>query len=137
MISIPNSDAWGKLLLRLMIGGLMLPHGIHKLINGVGGISNLFASKGIPGFLAYGAYLGEVIAPILVILGFYTRISALVIAGTIVVAVLVAHPDAIFAINGRTGAWGIELQAFYIFGGVAIALLGAGSYSLDAKKGRI
>ncbi len=136
MLNIPNSNDWGKLLLRLMVGGMMLPHGIAKIVNGVGGIANLFASKGIPGFLAYGAYLGEVIAPILVILGLYTRIAALVIAGTIVVAVAVAHPGDILTFSSRTGAWGIELQAFYIFGGFAIALLGAGSYSLDAKKGR-
>jgi putative oxidoreductase len=135
MINIPNRNDWGLLLLRLMVGGMMLPHGISKLMKGVDGIAGLFASKGIPGFFAYGAYIGEIIAPILVLLGFFARISALVITGTILVAVAVAHPDEIFTLT-RTGAWGIELQAFYIFGGVAIALLGAGSYSLDAKKGR-
>lgn len=131
-----NADAIGKLILRLSVGGMMLPHGLHKMTHGVGGIMNLFASKGIPGFFAYFAYVGEVIAPILILIGFYTRLSALVLGGTIVVAILTAHGGDIFSLNSRTGAWGIELQMFYVFGAAAIFLLGAGKYSMDAKKGR-
>ncbi|MGE4294156.1 MAG: DoxX family protein [Campylobacterales bacterium] len=131
-----NADAIGKLILRLSVGGMMLLHGLHKMTHGVGGIMGLFASKGIPGFFAYFAYVGEVIAPILILIGFYTRLSALVLGGTIVVAILTAHGGDIFSLNSRTGAWGIELQMFYVFGAAAIFLLGAGKYSMDAKKGR-
>lgn len=130
-----DADAIGKLILRLSVGGMMLLHGLHKMTHGVSGIMGLFASKGIPGFFAYFAYVGEVIAPILVLIGFYTRISALVIGGTIIVAILTAHAGDIFSLT-RTGAWGIELQMFYVFGAIAIYLLGAGKYSMDVKKGR-
>ena len=127
------SDATGKLVLRLTVGGLMLFHGIFKIFNGVDGIMNLFASKGIPVFLAYFAYLGEVVAPILLIIGFYTRISALLLGGTIVIAVLTAHTADISTFT-RSGAWGIELQAFYILGALAIFFLGGGRYSVDGGR---
>ena len=45
----------GRLLLRLAVGGLMLFHGVHKLIGGIDGIAGMLAAKGLPGFIAYGA----------------------------------------------------------------------------------
>ena len=53
----------GLLILRLTLGILMLFHGIAKITNGVGGIEGMLTSKGLPAFLAYGVYVGEVIVP--------------------------------------------------------------------------
>ncbi|VDR28702.1 Uncharacterised protein [Raoultella terrigena] len=39
-------DDFGKLLLRLAVGGLMLFHGLHKLFDGVAGISGMLVAKG-------------------------------------------------------------------------------------------
>ncbi|STV76033.1 DoxX family protein [Klebsiella michiganensis] len=44
-----SHDDFGKLLLRLAVGGLMLFHGLHKLFDGVGGISNMLVAKRIAG----------------------------------------------------------------------------------------
>lgn len=60
--TLSHEDA-GKLLLRLAVGGLMLFHGLHKLIDGVDGISGMLVAKGLPGFIAYGVLVGEVVAP--------------------------------------------------------------------------
>lgn len=79
-------EDFGKLLLRLAVGGLMLFHGVHKLFAGIDGISGMLIAKGFPGFIAYGVLIGEVVAPVLIILGILTRPSALVIALTMVVA---------------------------------------------------
>ena len=54
-----SHDDAGKLLLRLAVGGLMLFHGIHKLIDGVDGISGMLAAQGLPGFIAYGVLVGK------------------------------------------------------------------------------
>ncbi len=62
--TLSHEDA-GKLLLRLAVGGLMLFHGLHKLLDGVDGISGMLAAKGLPGFIAYGVLVGEVVAPCL------------------------------------------------------------------------
>ena len=63
--SILNEDI-GKLILRLSIAGLMLFHGFFKLFNGIDGIKFLVTNAGLPEFIAYGVYLGEIIFPILI-----------------------------------------------------------------------
>ena len=53
-----KSDDLGKLILRLALGILILLHGLAKISNGVGGVSNMLASHGLPTFLAYGVLVG-------------------------------------------------------------------------------
>ncbi|WP_192457428.1 DoxX family protein [Musicola keenii] len=119
----------GKLILRVSFSVLMLFHGIHKVIAGIGGIQGMLAAKGLPGFIGYGVFVGEVITPVLMIFGILTRASALAFSFTMIVAFLLAHPEAIFTLD-KTGAWGIESVAVYFFAGITIALLGSGKYSV-------
>ena len=125
-----SHDDAGKLLLRLAVGGLMLFHGIHKLIDGVDGISGMLAAQGLPGFIAYGVLVGEVV---LLILGVLTRPAALVLAFTMVVAWLMVGLDKTFALDA-VGAWAIENLVYFFVGALAIALLGAGRYSLAGQS---
>jgi len=129
------TDAMGKLVLRLSVGVLMLLHGIFKLQNGVGGIAGMLGSQGLPGFLAYGVYLGEVVGPVLVIIGLYTRVGAVLIIGNMLVALALAHSQELFSL-GSMGGWALELQGMFLFGAVAIALLGAGKFSVGGVSGR-
>jgi putative oxidoreductase len=119
----------GKLVLRLTLGVLLILHGIAKIFNGVGGISGMLESHGLPGFIAYGVYIGEVLAPALVILGWYARVGALLIAASMLVAVYLAHQADLFVL-GRGGGWAIELQAFFLFTALAVALIGPGRFSI-------
>lgn len=128
-------DDHGKLGLRLMLGVLILFHGQSKLVNGIDGIVARISGLGLPGFLAYLVFLGEVVAPLCLIVGVWTRAAALVIVGNMVVAVLLVHTGDIFTRTG-TGAWGVELQAFYLFTAVIIMLLGAGRFSVAGTGGR-
>ncbi|MHB0853251.1 DoxX family protein [Stutzerimonas nitrititolerans] len=129
------TDDMGKLVLRLSVGMLMLLHGIYKLQNGVGGIAGMLGSQGLPGFLAYGVYLGEVVGPVLVIIGLYTRVGAVLIIGNMLVALALAHGQELFSL-GSMGGWALELQGMFLFGAVAIALLGAGKFSVGGVSGR-
>ncbi len=129
MSSDITSADWGKLILRVSIGGMMLCHGIAKIVGGVAPIAGMFEERGLPGFIAYGVYIGEVVAPIALILGYYTRPAAALLAFTMVTAIFVKHPGDILAIGGK-GEWGIETPALFLFGGIAIAFLGAGRVSL-------
>lgn len=122
----------GKLILRVTLGVLFLLHGIHKLINGIGGIEGMLAGAGLPAFLAYGVYVGEVLAPILVILGWHARVGAALIAFTMVVAIALAHPTQLFDLTGN-GGWALELQGMFLFGAVAIALMGPGRLSINNR----
>lgn len=123
----------GLLILRLTFGILMLLHGIAKLSHGLEGITGMFVSKGIPGFIAYGVYLGEVIAPILLIIGFRTRIAASVLALTMIIALMVAHADDIFSL-GRSGGWAVELIGLYIFGSIALFFTGGGKHAVSSSN---
>lgn len=120
----------GLLVLRLTIAGLLLVHGVSKLGSGVDWIGGMLADLGLPGFLAYGAYVGEIVAPVLVLVGFLTRPAALVIGLQMVAAILLAKRDAIFTINPRSGGLAIELELLFLLGAVAIALLGSGRHAV-------
>ncbi|WP_449550377.1 DoxX family protein [Lelliottia amnigena] len=122
-------EDFGKLLLRLAVGGLMLFHGMHKLIGGVDGISGMLVAKGLPGFIAYGVLIGEVVAPVLIVLGILTRPAALVLAFTMIVAWLMVGTGKTFALDA-VGAWAIESLVYFFIGALAVAVLGAGRYAL-------
>jgi putative oxidoreductase len=120
----------GKLVLRLTVGILILLHGIAKVTGGVGGISNMLASVGLPAALAYGVYIGEVLAPLLLIIGLYSRIAALVIVVNMLFAIGLVHMDDIVRLT-KTGGWALELQAMFLLTSLALALIGPGRYAVN------
>lgn len=124
-----RTDDFGKLILRLCVGGLMLFHGVHKLIHGFGFIISKLKAAGLPELLVAGVPIGEVVAPLLIILGLYTRPAALVQAFLMGMAVWLVHMGQIASLDSH-GGYALELQAFYFFGAIAVALLGAGRYSV-------
>ncbi|UPZ14197.1 DoxX family protein [Flavobacterium humidisoli] len=121
-----NTDL-GLLLLRISTGGLMLFHGVSKLIHG---ISFLVENMGVFG---YAVYIGEVLAPIAILLGFRTRIAAVLLAITCVVAVATAHAQDIFSISDH-GGYALELLMLYLFGAVALFFTGAGKFALSKNN---
>ena len=125
---LENADL-GKLIIRLTLGGLLLFHGIAKLLNGVGFIEGELASHGLPTFLAYGVFVGELIAPLMVVLGYQTRIGALLIVFNMLVAIVLVHANELLALS-RSGGWALELQAFFLFTALAVIFLGPGRYKL-------
>ena len=127
-----ESDNTGKLVLRLTLGILMLLHGIAKMKNpeaSMAGIGELLAAHGLPAFIAYGAYVGEVLAALMIILGVFTRIGALLIVANMIFAIWLAHANDIFAL-GKQGGWAIELQGFFLFCAVALYFFGSGRYAV-------
>jgi putative oxidoreductase len=126
------NDGIGKLILRLALGGMILLHGIAKLTGGVDGLAGMVSGAGLPSFFVYGVYVGEVVAPVLLILGWYSRIGAALIAINMLFAVSLAHRAEIFAL-GESGGWALELQGMFFFTAVALALLGPGRFSLNDK----
>ena len=125
-------EDFGKLVLRLTLGMLMLFHGIAKLRNGVGGIEGMLESHGVSGLLAYGAFVGELFAPFLLLVGLYTRVAAIFIALHMIVAVGLAHMSQL-ADFAKTGGWALELQGFFFFTAIAVFLIGPGKYSIDRR----
>ncbi len=111
----------GLLLLRLSTGGLMLFHGVAKLLGGLTFLQGMLAAKGLPGFLAYGAVVGEVLAPLALILGLFTRGAAVV------------HLGDLCAVNPQTGGWAVELPVLYLLSSLALVFTGGGRFAVSNK----
>jgi putative oxidoreductase len=128
-------DDLGKLLLRVSIGAMLMLHGIAKLTGGVDGIAGMLQQRGLPGELAYAVFIGELLAPLAMILGLWTRPAALVAAINMGVAIALAHAGEVFKL-GEQGGWAIELQGLFLFGALAVMLLGGGRFSVGGLRGR-
>ena len=123
-------DDIGKLVGRLSVGGLLLLHGIHKLLTGIAPIKALVVAHHLPDLLAYGVYLGEIVGPILVILGLFSRLGGLLIVANMLVAIALAGMASLGKLNPM-GGYALELETLYLLGGLAVALLGAGRLGLN------
>lgn len=127
---MPAREEVGRLALRLGLGGILFFHGVFKLTHGVEWIRQPLAGVGLPGFLAYGAYVAEVIAPLLVIVGWKARLAALVIAFDMMMAIVLVLRSQLLTIKGGGGGWAVELEVLIMLVALAVALLGSGRYRL-------
>jgi putative oxidoreductase len=128
------------LLLRVVIGGVVIPHGLLKLgLVGKGGsitgVAGWFNGMGLrPGlFWAYVAVIAEAGGGLLTVLGLGGPIGPGIVAADMVVVTIVAHwPQGFWAGGGKVG-W--EFPVPLAAGGLAIALAGNGAWSLDRLLG--
>ncbi|WP_373069800.1 DoxX family protein [Sulfurimonas sp.] len=121
-----------KLLLRVSVGVLMLFHGFEKVINGISGVRYLTTNAGLPEFFAYGVFIGELVFPVLIILGLYARIASVGLAFNMLMAILLAHSSTLFEL-GKHGAPTFELPFLYLIMCISIFMLGSGKYAVNAK----
>lgn len=127
MLSSLNADT-GKLIVRLSVGCMMLFHGVAKIMHpaSMDFISGMLTANHLPAVLAYGVYIGEVVAPLMVIVGYQARVGALLMAINMGFAIFLAHSGDILSLSEH-GGWAIELQAFYFLSAAAVVFLGSGS----------
>ena len=130
-----KSDDTGKFILRVSLGVLILLHGIAKITGGVGGIAGMLTSHGLPAALAYLVLIGEIVAPVLMIVGIYTRPAAWITVINMLVAIWLVHLKDIGSL-GKSGGWALELQGLFLFAALAVALLGAGRFSVGGTSGK-
>ena len=122
----PKLD-FAKLLLRVVLGLLILAHGIGKIKSGPGMIVDLVVQHHLPAFVGYLVYIGEVVAPALLIVGLFVI--------NMIFAVLLAHAGELFSME-KSGGYALELQALYLVTAIVVALIGAGRYSIGGLYGR-
>lgn len=125
-------DQTGKFLLRAGLGLLLLPHGIEKLLGGVLDVQRLLAAAGLPEPLGYGVFIGELVAPLMLIAGYHARWAALLVVINMLVAIALAHAAEVFAFDSD-GIPVLELQYLFLLTALAVVFLGAGRW---AFKGR-
>jgi len=130
MFDLNTSDAVGKLIVRSTLGILLLFHGFSKLVTdgSLDMITSRLASAGLPGFVAYGVFVGEIVAPLLLIAGVFSRLSGLVVVINMLFALGLVHTGDLLSLADH-GGYRLELQAFYLFGGLAVLFLGSGRFA--------
>jgi len=131
MLSKYNQEELGKLILRLSLGILMLFHGYSKVMNpgSLDWIGGTLTAYGLPSVLAYGVYVGEVLAPAMIIIGLYCRAGGWLIFINMIFALFLAHSGEFLSVSEH-GGWALELQGFYLVGGLVVALIGSGYFAL-------
>ncbi len=122
---------WGIALLRVVLGVVFFMHGQQKLFDmEIDGVESFFASEGIPaaGLAAVVVSALETLGGLALILGFFTRVVALLLAVEMLMAAIVVHlPNGFFA-----GGGGYELVMTLGVGALALVLTGPGAAALDA-----
>ena len=125
-----NSDI-ARLLLRVTLGSLILFHGIHKLIHGIGSVKSMVHSAGLPEIVAYGVYVGELIAPIFIILGLYARFASAILGVNMLMAMFLAYGFS-FSLS-KYGGLAMESPLLFFVMSLLVVLLGSGRYAVNSK----
>jgi putative oxidoreductase len=112
-------------LLRIVAGLLFMFHGLQKIFGMYGGTAQPLVSQlGLAGLI-------ELVGGILIMLGLFTSIVAVICSGEMAAAYFIAHaPRAFWPIQN-----GGELSALYCFIFLFIASRGSGIWSLDWLRG--
>jgi putative oxidoreductase len=126
----PLND-WGLLILRIGTGGLMLPHGwskLNRLIEGLGSAEGVqfydWLGIGSTASLAL-TVIGELVAPVMVVIGWKSRWGAALMAITMGVAAFMVHWED--ALSDK------EHALLFFVPALVLALMGPGKWSLDRK----
>ena len=127
-MNVVRMQRWGIAILRVVVGIVFLAHGFQKLfLVGFGGIAEMFGGLGIPApeLFAVIVTLVEFLGGLALILGLFTRIAAILLAGDMLVAILTVHlPHGFFITNG-------ENALVLLAANVALAVAGPGEAALD------
>jgi len=125
-------DDAGKLIVRLMVSVLILFHGVGKILHPAGTlgfVQSLLAQHGLPEFIAYGVFLGEVVGPLMILLGLFSRVGGVMVVINMLFAIGLVHMGDIFALTDM-GTWALESDVFFLLSGLAVVFLGSGRFAI-------
>lgn len=126
--SSDNARPWGATILRIAVGVVFAAHGYQKFfVWGLGGVAGAFESMGIPfpWLSALLASSAELFGGLALIAGAGTRLAALPLAFTMLVAWLTAHRTGFFLPEGA------EYVLMLLFASVSVGVLGPGRLAVD------
>ena len=117
-----------ELIGRIFISLIFLVAGVGKIFNYEGTIGYM-ESFGVPGYLLIPAIIIEILFPLLIIIGYKTKLAAIILALFTISLAIIFHTD--FSNQMQLMSF---LKNFAIAGGfLIIFIIGAGKYSIDYK----
>lgn len=134
-----TDEDYAALVARLVLGGVMFPHGAQKLLGWFGGygfagtMSFFTQQMGLPWIVGFLVILIEFFGSLALIAGAFSRLASLGIGSVMVGAILMSHLPYGFFMNwsGNKGGEGFEYHLLAL-GLVAVILIaGGGSWSVD------
>jgi putative oxidoreductase len=127
---------FAPLVVRVIVGVIMAAHGLQKLLAGPANFGGFLAQLGVPAptLMAYVVTLVELGCGILLIIGLFSRLAALLLTIDLVVAIVLVKVNVGF-LSPESGGAGAELDLALIAGFLVILLAGAGRISLDHTLG--
>jgi putative oxidoreductase len=136
-----TTDDLSLLILRLTLGGVMLPHGAQKLLGWYGGfgfngtIGSFTQQMGLPWIVAFLIIIGESFGSVGLIVGFLTRIAAFGILLIMIGAIVLVHWPHGFFMNwfGKQAGEGYEYHLLAAGISLVLLLYGGGRWSVDRE----
>ena len=134
----------GRLLMRVVLGGVIFAHGAQKLLGWFGGpgysatMEHFTTGMGIPAALAFLAIMAESVGSLALVVGFLTRIAAAGISVVMLVAVATVHWQNGFFMNwsGNQAGEGFEYHLLALAIAVPLMIKGGGMLSIDGTWAR-
>jgi len=120
---------WLMLVGRLLISFMFIMSGLQKVGN-IEGTAGYIASVGLPGFLVYPTILVEVLGGLAVLVGYQTRIAALLLAGFSILAAVFFHFQPDNQMQMISFMKNITIAGGFLF----LVAQGAGRFSVDGWK---
>jgi putative oxidoreductase len=134
-----TNDKFSYWVPRVILGCVMFPHGAQKLFGWFGGfgftntMTYFTQTAGLPWIIAFLIVMGESLGSLGLILGFFTRLSALGLICIMVGAIITVHIPNGFFMNwfGKQAGEGFEYHLLVIGMSIPLLISGGGKYSVD------
>ena len=119
---------YGATITRLSLGVILLAHGLLKIfVFTIPGTVGFFESLGLPATVAYLTIFGEIAGGAALIIGIYTRLTAL-LSVPILLGATWAHAGNGWMFSNQGGGW--EFPALLVVMAIAVAVQGSGSFAV-------
>lgn len=135
---ISTDDNWISLIARVVLGVVILPHGLQKLLGlfggaGFSGTIGFFTAQGMPAVIAFLVIMGESFGALGLITGFIGRFCAFGILLIMLGAMFMVHLKVGFFMNwtGQQKGEGFEYHLLALGLSLIVLLKGSGAFSID------
>ena len=127
-MTLETNTNYGAMITRLSLGGVLLSHGLLKVIVfTVPGTVAYFESLGLPATAAYLTIFAEVVGGVAILLGLYTRLASL-LSIPLLLGALWAHSGNGWVFSAEGGGW--EFPLLLVVLAAAVAIQGGGPFAL-------